>query len=457
MLQTTNRLLPYLVAPLPLMEQAVIAAYDLGYAIEVARRVAAFGDYEWGFRPAGSRAAARCAAYLEGEMRRIGLQGVEVLEFLLDGWSFEGASVTAWTEAGESVTLPAVAYGGACGTESDGLTGELVDCGTGAAADYEGKAVQGKIVLIEMDFGVVNWAAQVLLEAHHQGAAGVICWPKGDYAQTPGAIHTHDLQAWAPIPMLNVNHDEGQRLRGMRRARLWSSARNLPGATGRNIVGYLRGTERPEEIVIIGDHYDAWFHGFLDDAVGVGGVLSLAKAMVDAGYQPKRTIAFVLHDAEEYGKLDSPWDWCTGAWAMRELKPDWAGRSVGALIYELAGCKESPYFELYTSPESVGLVEAVRSQVDLRAYPEGVVIQGQPTCWADGFSYSAGLGIPSIGNLETNPAVKSQYYHTRFDTEELLDPERYATTLLFFALLALRLDGAPLPLVDLGATAQALA
>lgn len=457
MFQTMNRLLPYLAVPLPPVEQSVIAAYDLDYAIEVARRVAAFGDYEWGFRPAGSEAAARCAAHLADEMRRIGLQNVEVLEFALDGWAFKGARVTAWDAAGTPVTLEAVAYGGANGTAPEGLTGELVDCGTGAAADYEGKVVQGKIALVEMDFGVVNWAAQVLLEAHHQGAAGVICWPQGDYAQTPGAIHTHDLQAWAPIPMVNVNHDEGQQLRGMQRAHLWSSAQNLPGATGRNIVGYLRGTERPDEILVIGDHYDAWFHGFLDDAVGVGGVLSLAKAMIDAGYRPKRTIAFVLHDAEEYGKLDSPWDWCTGAWAMRELKPDWAGRTVGALIYELAGCKESPYFELYSSPEITPLVEAICAQVDLRAYPQGVVIEPRPTCWADGFSYAAGLGIPSVGNLETNPAIKSRYYHTRFDTEELLDPERYATTLLVFALLALRLDGAARPLVDLGATARLLA
>lgn len=457
LLQTTNRLLPYLAAPLPPVEQAVIAAYDLDYALAVARRVASFGDYEWGFRPAGSEAAARCAAYLADEMRRIGLQDVEVLEFPLDGWAFKGARVTAWDEAGTEVTLPAVAYGGATGTAPEGLAGELVDCGTGAAADYEGKAIQGKIALIEMDFSLVNWAAQVLLEAHHQGAAGVICWPKGDYAQTPGAIHTHDLQASAPIPMLNVNHDEGHRLRGMKRAHLWSSAQNLPGATGRNLVGYLRGTERPEEIVVVGDHYDAWFYGFLDDGVGVGGVLSLAKAMIDSGYKPKRTIAFVLHDAEEYGKLDSPWDWCTGAWAMRKLKPDWAGRTVGALIYELAGFFESPYFEISTSPEIAGLVEAVGQQVDLRAYPEGYVLDSLPTCWADGFSYAAGLGIPSIGNLETNPAIKSRYYHTQYDTEEILDPERYATTLLLFALLALRLDGAPLPLVDVGATARVLA
>lgn len=456
-LQTKNQLLPYLAAPLPPAEEVVVRAYDLTYAIDVARRVAAFGDYEWGFRPAGSEAAARCAAYLRDEMERIGLADVEVLEFPLDGWEFRGAHVTAWDESGRSVRLEAVAYGGATGTDAAGLTGELVDCGTGAAADYVGKAIQGKIALVEMDFSVVNWAAQVLLEAHHQGAAGVICWPKSDYAQSPGAIHTHDLQAWAPIPMVNVNHDEGQRLRGMRQARLVSTARNLPGATGRNMVGYLRGTERPEEIVIIGDHYDAWFHGFLDDAVGVGGVLSLAKAMIDAGYRPKRTLAFVLHDAEEYGKQDSPWDWCTGAWAMRELKPEWAGRAVGALIYELAGFKESPYFELYTSPEIAGLVESVLPAIDLRAYPEGLVLEAQPTCWADGFSYSAGLGIPSIGNLETNPHFKEQYYHTQFDTEALFDPERYATTLLLFALLALRLDRAEGPLVDLGATAHALA
>jgi hypothetical protein len=456
--RTANGLVDLVKVALPPAEQAVLAAYDLDYALSVARQVAAFGEYERGFRPAGSEAADQTAAYLAAEMRRIGLHDVEVLEFPVDGWSFQGARVEAWGGPDGPLQVEAVAYGGANGTPPEGIAGELIFCGTGAAADYAGRQIQGKIALVEMEFDRVNWAAQVLLEAHHQGAAGVICWPKDHYAQREGAFHTHDLQAWAPIPIVNVSREAGERLKGYTHARLISTAKNLPSATGRNVVGYIPGTERPDEIVIIGDHYDAWFHGFLDDAVGVGGVLSLAKAMLEAGYRPRRTLAFVLHDAEEYGVMDSPWDWCSGAWAMvTKLKPDWAGSAVGAVIYELCGYQKAPALALQIPPEMAELTAQILAQVNVaKAYPEGAQIRPAVTCWEDSFSYTAGAGIPTVANLEIGPEVRAEYYHSQFDTEAILDPDRYAVNLTVLALAALRMDRERLPPVDLGALVRAL-
>jgi hypothetical protein len=153
-------------------------------------------------------------------LRRLGLPRVEVLEYPLDGWEFAGARI----EVEGGPVFEAVAYGGASGTEADGLFGELVDCGDGTADAYAGVDVRGKIALVEMDLSALNWPGTALLEAAHQGAIGVVCWPSNHYAMMPGALHTHDLQVDSPVPMLNVSREDGRRLRSFGAARLFSSA-----------------------------------------------------------------------------------------------------------------------------------------------------------------------------------------------------------------------------------------
>lgn len=439
--------------PLPGAEAALLGAVDMHYALAVARKVAGFGTYERGFRPAGTEAARRCAEYLAAELRRIGLPRVETMEYPLDGWEFAGARV----ETAGGPVFDAVAYGGACGTAPDGLEGELVDCGDGTAADFSRRDVQGKIALIEMDLEALNWPGTALLEAAHHGAVGVVCWPSNHYALTPGALHTHDLQVECPVPMLNVSREDGRRLREYPRARLFSTARILKGATGRNIVGYVPGTDFPDQLVVIGDHYDAWFDGFMDDAVGVGAVLALAKAAMESKYRPRRTLAFVLHDAEEYGQADSPWDWCTGAYAqVNRLTPDWAGRTVGAVIFELCGFKAAPTYDWYVSPELAPLAEDVLDRLKTDGhYPLGKQLFRIVRTWEDTFSYSA-AGIPTAANLEIPEFVRSHYYHTQFDTEELLDMDKYALHVAGLGLLALRLDQETVPPLDIAARAQDL-
>lgn len=438
---------------LPAAEQHVLGAVDLEYALEVARRVARFGTYQLGFRPAGSEAARRCAEYLAAEMRRLGLPQVQVAEYPLDGWEFAGARVAV--EGGP--TLEAVAYGGATGTSPEGLAGELVDCGYGTQADYRKVDVRGKIALIEMDLDALNWPGTALLEAAHHGAAAAVCWPSNRYAMTPGSLHCHDLQVSSPIPMLNVSREDGRALRSFKRARVFSTARPLPGATGRNIVGLIPGTEAPEELVIIGDHYDAWFDGFMDDAVGVGAVLALARAVLQSGYKPRRTLAFVLHDAEEYGQADSPWDWCTGAFAqVTRLNPEWVGRAVGAVIFELCGFREAPTYDWYVSPELAPLAEEILEGLKTDGhYPLGKRLYRLVTTWEDSFSYTA-AGIPSAANLEIPEYVRAHYYHTQFDTEALLDLNKYALHVAGLGLLAFRLDQAAVPPLDFAARARDL-
>ena len=72
--------------------------------------------------------------------------------------------------------------------------------------------------------------------------------------------------------------------------------------------GIIRGSEFPDELVIVGGHRDAWGPGAADNVSGTVSVLEAARAVseaVKAGYRPKRTIMFATWDAEEWGLLGS--------------------------------------------------------------------------------------------------------------------------------------------------------
>lgn len=75
-----------------------------------------------------------------------------------------------------------------------------------------------------------------------------------------------------------------------------------------NTYGVVRGTEFPDEMVLIGGHRDGWGPGAGDNVSGVTAILEAAHAVADAvkaGYRPKRTIVFATWDAEEWGLIGS--------------------------------------------------------------------------------------------------------------------------------------------------------
>ena len=75
-----------------------------------------------------------------------------------------------------------------------------------------------------------------------------------------------------------------------------------------NTFGTLRGSEFPDEMVIIGAHRDAWGAGAVDNVSGTVSVLEAARALAEQarqGRRPKRTIVFATWDAEEWGLIGS--------------------------------------------------------------------------------------------------------------------------------------------------------
>ena len=126
---------------------AYVNEIDMDYAYDFTKTLStdtSLHDNSLGFRTSGSNAEHRTANYLAKEMKAIGLKNVEKIPVNVDKWQYNDASLTI---EGTDIDLMPVSYM-VNGTDENGITAQIVDCGTGFAKDYEGKDIEGKIALV---------------------------------------------------------------------------------------------------------------------------------------------------------------------------------------------------------------------------------------------------------------------------------------------------------------------
>ena len=139
-------------------------------------------DFFVKFPELGTAAQGRWDRYRQqkppGRTRGSAPRWFEKVPVTVDRWQFNDASLTI---AGTDIDIMPASYP-ANGTGPEGLTAEIVDCGTGFAEDYEGKDVEGKIVLVAMDWEE-GWIDNFTNEAWLHGAAALVTYSLTDYAQ----------------------------------------------------------------------------------------------------------------------------------------------------------------------------------------------------------------------------------------------------------------------------------
>ncbi len=436
--------------PEPDWLSAIRGNLSMSYAYEIIETLGSFKTCDLGFRPAGTDAEHAASEYVYKEMVAMELTDVTMEPVPVHAWDFRGASLTVHGPTNkQDYTMPASAFGGSPGTPKKGITGELVWLGNGFNRDYEGVDVTGKIVLANWQ-GFYMWPNCMAFEATLHGAAGiVVATIDSMYGNTEGAMMSFDglMNPDWMVPLICIPNDEGRAL--MDRllagekitATMKSDITVDKKGTGYNVVGYLP-SERygtPEdEFVILGDHLDAWFEGAMDDASGVAAMLTIAKAFVESRYGPNRTIIFIAHCAEEYGITDTYYDWCYGAWyAITRAHPEWAGRSVGFMCFELMGMAGLPLVMNF-APELYNIVNRVLAR-NRDLLPYGWQLTPRAHTWADHWTYSA-AGVPGMEFLTTNDWWDSYIYHTQFDTISIIDFDYLEMLFKVFVDMALEFD-----------------
>ena len=440
--------------------EAVSPDYAYNIALELTTNPEFFNS-ELGGRTAGSDAEHAAADYLAGVMEEIGLSNVEKVAAPCDRWQFNGASFTV-----DGKEYPVYSYATAS-TPPEGITAEVVYAGKGTMWDYEDLDVEGKIVLVDVDQRADWWVTYPMLEADFQGAAAILAANVGGFSQVADdALNCQDICGPTSIPTLSIGLADSQELQNKMKegpvtaTLVVDNEVEIDPGTTYNIMGVLKGKSSDHQI-LVGGHYDVHFWGFQDDNCAVGLVLSMAKAMIDSGYQPENDIVFCLHGAEEWGSSYTQYDWTVGAWEMiNSVHPDWVGKTLAFLNFELPAYEFDTYTSTYSAPEMYAMLDYYANEYPYSpdpegCFPDGVLTEGYQTyTYSDDFSYYA-AGVPSTVNgfllqkdMENVFPFYVDIYHSQYDTPDTYNEAVMDFNIRYYGALAMYIDQTPALYLD---------
>src|SRR5215213_7334323 len=303
------------------IQQSVLAS-DYAY------RQTAYLSNNIGPRLTGSVQAERAVEYVAEEMRKLGLE-VRLQKLTVPHWvrGEERGELVEWSGMAQGSTQKIVltALGGSIATDDSGLTAEVVVVENFDELKKLGaKNIEGKIVLYNVKFdrtlAELNQAGAAYgqispyrgigaSEAAKLGALAVLVRSAG--ASQNRLAHTGSLRyldGVKQIPAAAVPFEDAETIAGLAksgkvRMKLVLTPKKLPDTTSYNVIADLKGSEKPDEIVVVGGHLDSWDlgTGALDDAVGVAMAMQTLHPPKSTILHPPRTMRLVAFMNEENG------------------------------------------------------------------------------------------------------------------------------------------------------------
>ena len=216
-----------------------------------------------------------------------------------------------------------------------------------------------------------------------------------------------------------------------------------------NVIAEIPGTEKPDEIVIVGGHLDSWdgAQGTTDNGTGVATTLEAARLLAKAGVHPKRTIRFMLFGGEEQGLL--------GSHAYVEKHKDEMPKISAVLVHDGG----TNYCNGITAtPPMVSLLEPVFAPV-ANLDPEMPFKVREVKGLSGGGSDHASFlraDVPGFFWSQKGRANYNHTHHTQFDTFDAAIPEYQKNSSIVIAVGALGIANLPelLPRENLRAPEQ---
>lgn len=280
---------------------------------------------EIGSRLSGSEGAAKAVDYTQQIMRKYGFDTVYLQPVMVPHW-VRGAKETGKMVdlvSGESRELSVTALGNSVGTGSGGIQGQLIEVQRLSQLDSLGREnIEGKIVFFNRPmnpkfiqtfkaYGAANdqrvWGPS---RAAKYGAIGSInrslTLRMDDVPHTGTLVYDKSLPQ---IPAMAISTQGAeilsQALHENKNLNFYmeSFCKMLADAPSYNVIGELKGSEKPEEIIVVGGHLDSWDvgQGAHDDGAGCVQSIEVLRIFKALGYQPKRTIRAVMYMNEENG------------------------------------------------------------------------------------------------------------------------------------------------------------
>ena len=291
-------------------------------------------SYEWldylsnqiGGRLSGSINYDRSVKWGMGELEMINLDSVWLQPVMIPKW-VRGAPEYAHIESspGNTISVPIAALGGSISTPSIGISANVIEVKNFKELKMIGKdSIRGKIIFYNRPMdptlintfqaygGSVNQRTQGAVEAAKLGAVGVIVRSMttslDDYPHT-GSMYYDGLSLNQRIPAAAISTNGAELLSSMLSLNpnikffFRQNSKNFPDVLSHNVIAQINGSEKPDEIIVIGGHLDSWDlgDGSHDDGAGIVQSMEVLRILKDLNYLPKRTIRVVLFANEENG------------------------------------------------------------------------------------------------------------------------------------------------------------
>jgi carboxypeptidase Q len=285
-----------------------------------------------GPRISGSPQAQQAVEYVAAEMRSLGAD-VTLEKTSVPHWirGVETGSLVDWKgmTPGTTQKIVLTALGGSVATPAEGITAEVVVVNSWAdlKALTDGPAaasLKGKIILFNKKFDkqlaaqeggiyaygdAVQYRAAAPIAGASVGAAAVLVRSVGgaDYRipHTGMTMYTDGIEK---IPAAAVTAEDADLLadlasQGPVKLHLTLTPQTLPDAPSYNVIADWKGTEHPEQVVIVSGHLDSWDlgTGAIDDGAGVVVSMQTIHLLSKLGIHPKRTVRFIAWMSEEEG------------------------------------------------------------------------------------------------------------------------------------------------------------
>jgi hypothetical protein len=274
---------------------------------------------EIGPRLAGSPAERSAREWILSRLRVLPLDSIWTQELSVPRW--ERGVDEAEILNPHPQRLVVAGFGFSVPTPEVGVSAEVVRFPSLAAvAGATAEQLRGRIVFVDrrmvraqdgQGFALVSRdRGEAIAAASRLGARALLIRSAGtSQNRVPHVGNIGYAPGVAPIPVASLSNPDADMLAAQVatgrpvRVRLVLRGRNVADGTSGNVIAEVRGSERPDEVVLLGAHVDSWDlgTGALDDGAGVAIVLEAARRFTEAGARPWRTVRFVFFGAEEIG------------------------------------------------------------------------------------------------------------------------------------------------------------
>lgn len=276
-----------------------------------------------GTRLSGSAGAAKAVIWGKKNMEELGFENVHLEPVMVPHW-MRGTEEKGFIffPGGKREKINITALGGSIATPKQGIVAEVIEVKSFEEVRALGAKAKGKIIFFNrpMDRALISTGAAYGGAVNQRGRGAVETAAVGgvaalvrsmttrldDYPHTGAMGYVDSIKK---VPTAAISTIGAERLSKLLasgkhiQVYLKLSAETLPDVESANVVGELRGTEKPEEVIVMGGHLDSWDkgQGAHDDGTGIVHSLEALRLLKSLGVKPKRTIRVVLFMNEENG------------------------------------------------------------------------------------------------------------------------------------------------------------